>query len=69
MNGSPPTDFQVRSALRVDLAVEHPECWIIELSSEAGVDVLGRGVYRTDDRGGARGRVFHLLSFRHRTDR
>lgn len=37
-------------ARRVDLAVQHPECWIIEVSSDADVDVLGRGVYRTADR-------------------
>ena len=38
------------SALRVDLAVRHPECWIIELSSETDAGVLGRGVYHTGDR-------------------
>ena len=38
------------SALRVDLAVRHPECWIIELSSETEVGILGRGVYHTGDR-------------------
>lgn len=37
-------------ALRVDLAVRHPECWIIELSSETEVGILGRGVYHTADR-------------------
>lgn len=37
-------------ARRVDLAVTHPECWIIEVSAETDVDVLGRGVYRTGER-------------------
>lgn len=37
-------------ALRVDVAVKHPECWIIELSNETDIGVLGRGVYRTADR-------------------
>ena len=37
-------------ALRVDVAVRHPECWIIELSAETEVGILGRGVYRTADR-------------------
>lgn len=37
-------------ALRVDVAVDHPECWIIELSDETDVGVLGRGVYPTGER-------------------
>jgi len=37
------------NALRVELAVRHPECWIIEVSSETDVGILGRGVYHTDD--------------------
>lgn len=37
-------------ALRVDLAVRHPECWIIDLTSETEVGILGRGVYHTDAR-------------------
>jgi predicted DNA binding protein len=37
-------------ALRVDLTVDHPECWIIEVSAATAVNVLGRGVYRIDDR-------------------
>lgn len=36
--------------LRVELAVKHPECWVIEVSEEAEVGLLGRGVYQTGDR-------------------
>lgn len=52
MNGSPSPDHRPESgdALRVDLAVRHPECWIIEVSSETDVGILGRGVYHTADR-------------------
>jgi predicted DNA binding protein len=51
MNSSTsPSDQPSRGALRVDLAVRHPECWIIDVSSEVAVGILGRGVYRTDDR-------------------
>lgn len=51
MNESPSRDTPgTGSALRVDLAVRHPECWIIELSSETDAAVLGRGVYHTGDR-------------------
>lgn len=38
------------SAVRVELAVEHPECWVIEVSEETDVGLLGRSVYRTGDR-------------------
>lgn len=34
-------------AIRVDLTVEHQECWLIETTRETEVEVLGRGVYRT----------------------
>ena len=51
MNESPSRDTRgMESAFRVDLAVRHPECWIVELSSETEVGILGRGVYHTDDR-------------------
>lgn len=51
MTESPSRDTrETGSALRVDLAVRHPGCWIIELSSETEVGVLGRGVYHTGDR-------------------
>jgi hypothetical protein len=36
--------------LRVELAVKHPDCWVIEVSEEAEVGLLGRGVYQTGDR-------------------
>lgn len=32
---------------RVDLIVQHPECWLIELTSETDVGILGRNIYRT----------------------
>lgn len=38
------------NAVRVELAVQHPECWVIEVSEEADVGLLGRGVYETGDR-------------------
>lgn len=38
------------TAVRVELAVQHPECWVIEVSEEADVGLLGRGVYETGDR-------------------
>jgi predicted DNA binding protein len=47
---SPEDHPETGSALRVELAVRHPECWIIEVSSETDVGILGRGVYHTDDR-------------------
>jgi predicted DNA binding protein len=50
MNESPPTESQSSGSLRVDLAVRHPECWIIDVSSETDIGVLGRGVYRTSER-------------------
>jgi predicted DNA binding protein len=51
MSESPPTESQGGgSALRVDLAVRHPECWLIELSADTGVGILGRGVYHTGER-------------------
>lgn len=52
MTGSPSPEHlpETGDALRVDLAVRHPECWIIDVSSETDVGILGRGVYRTDDR-------------------
>lgn len=50
MNNYQSADDRYRSggALRVNLAVQHPECWIIEVSNETSVGVLGRGVYRTN---------------------
>lgn len=52
MDGSQSTDHRAGTgnALRVELAVRHPECWIIEVSSETDAGILGRGVYHTDDR-------------------
>lgn len=51
MSESPSSDARSQgAALRVDLAVRHPECWLIELSSEVEVGILGRGVYHTADR-------------------
>lgn len=48
MNASPSRDnAKSAGALRVNLAVRHPECWIIELTAETGVGLLGRGVYHT----------------------
>jgi predicted DNA binding protein len=35
------------NAKRVELAVQHPECWVIEVSEQANVGLLGRGVYET----------------------
>jgi len=53
MTGSEPGDRQPASGpLRVDLAVEHPECWVIEVSEETTAGVLGRGVYRTGENRG-----------------
>lgn len=46
---SPEDHPETGSALRVELAIRHPECWIIEVSSETDVGILGRGVYHTDD--------------------
>lgn len=40
----------VGGAIRVDLTVEHQECWLIEVTEETRVEVLGRGVYRTGDK-------------------
>lgn len=34
---------------RVDLAVRHPECWLIELSAETDVGILGRNIYRISE--------------------
>lgn len=31
---------------RVDLIVRHPECWLIELTSETNVGILGRNIYQ-----------------------
>ena len=52
MNGSQSPDHRPGTgrALRVEVAVRHPECWIIEVSSETKVGILGRGVYHTADR-------------------
>ena len=52
MDGSQSTDHRAGTgnALRVELTVRHPECWIIEVSSETDTGILGRGVYHTDDR-------------------
>lgn len=38
------------SAVRVELAVEHPECWVIEVSEQTDVGLLGRSVNETGDR-------------------
>ena len=38
------------TVVRVELGVEHPECWVIEVSEEVDVGLLGRGVYETGDR-------------------
>jgi predicted DNA binding protein len=47
---SPSNPHRSGDALRVELAVRHPECWLIDLSSETQVGILGRGVYHTADR-------------------
>lgn len=51
MSESPsPDDDGSASALRLQLEIYHPECWIIDLTRETEVGLLGRGVYHTADR-------------------
>lgn len=38
------------NVVQVELAVQHPACWVIEVSDETEADVLGRQINQTSDR-------------------